>query len=72
MDRIRYLSQGKVSPLEQLIDEHARIKDLILARNFAAAAQLLEEHLSEILQTYIPIRRDNAQWFLQEDEDMPN
>ncbi|MBU3827063.1 MAG: GntR family transcriptional regulator [Candidatus Anaerobiospirillum merdipullorum] len=71
MDRIRYLSQGKVSPIEQLIAEHEQIKDLIVARNFERAALLLEHHLAEIMSTYIPIRHDNAQWFLQEEADLP-
>ena len=41
----------------------------LCAAQYEAAAAALTEHLAEILQTYVPIRRDNGQWFLPEEED---
>ena len=69
MDRIRYLSQGGVSPYAHLVQEHQGIYQELCAAQYEAAAAALTEHLAEILQTYVPIRRDNGQWFLPEEED---
>lgn len=69
MDRIRYLSNESVSPCAVLTDEHELIVDKIEQGQIDEACQALTSHLSEILATYIPIRRDHEQWFLPEDED---
>lgn len=69
MDRIRYLSNESVSPCEVLTDEHELIVDKLEAGEVEAACAALTSHLSEILATYIPIRRDHEQWFLPEEED---
>ncbi|HIV15617.1 MAG TPA: GntR family transcriptional regulator [Candidatus Avisuccinivibrio pullicola] len=68
MDRIRYLSQGEVSPYALLIDDHARICAALKARDFAAARQHLHHHLHEIMETYVAIREQYAQWFCEEED----
>lgn len=70
MDRIRYLSQGRVSPYEQLIDEHQSIFEALEERQFALAREYLTLHLHEIMQTYIAIREQYGQWFLPEEEEL--
>lgn len=70
MDRIRYLSNESVSPVPVLIAEHEQIGSLLKEGSLTAAAEQLRRHLSEILATYIPIRRAHTQWFLPEDEDV--
>lgn len=69
MDRIRYLSQGGSSPYDLLISDHEGIVQALSARDFALACERLSIHLHEIMQTYEEIRRNNAQWFLSEDEE---
>ena len=49
MDRIRYLSLDDATPLPLIIEQHTRIVDGIEARDPAAAAAAMRNHLREIL-----------------------
>ena len=49
MDRIRYLSFDDTTPMATLISQHASIVDCIEARDPAAAAAAIQNHLRGIL-----------------------
>lgn len=49
MDRVRYLSLPKASPLFHLIGQHEAIAEAIERQDLAAAEKALRAHLSEIL-----------------------
>lgn len=49
MDRVRYLSLPKASPLFHLIGQHEAIAEAIEKQDLAAAEKALRTHLSEIL-----------------------
>ena len=67
LDRIRYLSTRKISKIDNLIDEHQQIYDLIKANKPLEAMGVIHEHLYEITKTSIPICLENAEWFMPED-----
>ena len=69
MDRVRFLSQGGISPYEEIIAEHKKVFEALKDHDFTKAKKFLIHHLHEILKTYIPIRKQYSAWFLTEDEE---
>lgn len=67
MDRIRYLSMVRISPMKHLYNDHALIVEAIKNKDTLKAKNLLSEHLSEILSTYKVIKKENQDWFTDED-----
>ena len=63
MDRVRYLSLPDVSPLDLLIQQHARILNALRAHDSSAAEHAMRMHLREILVSLGPIAARNPNWF---------
>ena len=63
MDRVRYLSLPDVSPLDLLIQQHARILSALRAHDSSAAEHAMRMHLREILVSLGPIAARNPNWF---------
>ena len=63
MDRVRYLSLPDVSPLDLLIEQHAKILAGLRAHDPSAAEDAMRSHLREILVSLVPIAERNPAWF---------
>lgn len=61
MDRVRFLSLSFAS--EEVLDDHVSIAKAIAAKDKAAAAILMQTHLSRIKDQLSRIRADHAQYF---------
>ena len=66
MDRIRYLSIGTWSSLDHLVAAHRAIFEAICEKRTEEACSLLEKHTYEISHTYVQIKENNRDWFLEE------
>lgn len=67
LDRIRYLSTHRISKIDNLIEQHQHIYDLIEQGNAKEAMEAVHTHLYEITQTSIPIAKENSEWFISEE-----
>ena len=67
LDRIRYLSTHRISKIDNLIEQHQHIYDLIYEGKALEAMEAVRVHLFEIVQTSIPICLENYEWFKPED-----
>lgn len=67
LDRIRYLSTHRVSKIDNLIEQHQHIYNLINEGKALEAMEAVRVHLYEIVLTSIPICLENAEWFNPED-----
>ncbi len=67
LDRIRYLSTQRISKIDNLIDQHQHIYDLIEQGEAQEAMEAVRVHLFEITQTSIPIAKENSEWFIPEE-----
>ena len=68
LDRIRYLSTHRVSKIDNLIEQHQHIYNLINeGKALLEAMEAVRVHLYEIVLTSIPICLENAEWFNPED-----
>lgn len=65
MDRVRFLTLSKVSPPENLIEQHHEIYQALVARDADAAEQALRRHLQEMIFSITPIAEQNSEWFEQ-------
>jgi DNA-binding GntR family transcriptional regulator len=63
MDRVRYLSLPQATPLEIIIDQHARIVDAIEARSPSAAEAAMHVHLREILTSLPKLAEEKKSFF---------
>ena len=63
MDRVRYLSLEKISPVEMLIEQHTKIAEGIKNKNPEQAELAVKNHLREILFSFTPIAEKNPEWF---------
>lgn len=63
MDRVRYLSLEEISPLEMLIEQHAKIADGIKSKDPVQAELAVKKHLHEIFLSLTPITEKNPEWF---------
>lgn len=65
MDRVRFLSLEKISPVDMLIEQHTQIAEGIKNRNPDQAELAVKNHLREILFSFTPIAEKNPEWFEQ-------
>ena len=65
MDRVRFLSYDLASPFEELIDDHAQIIDAIEAKDAAQAAQILETHVRQVMQTLPQVAQHYPDYFIE-------
>lgn len=63
MDRVRYLSLFKESPLLELTMQHRAIFDAIKAGNADAARAAVRKHLEELNFSFTSISTRNSEWF---------
>ncbi|KAB8307321.1 GntR family transcriptional regulator [Erwinia endophytica] len=63
MDRVRFLTLSKVSPPENLIQQHEEIYNALVAHNADAAEKAMRQHLQEIIFSITPITEQNSEWF---------
>ncbi|MBS1157562.1 MAG: GntR family transcriptional regulator [Proteobacteria bacterium] len=63
MDRVRYLSLFKESPLLALTMQHRAIFDAIKAHDPAAASAAVRKHLDELNFSFASISTRNSEWF---------
>ncbi len=63
MDRVRYLSLTRESPLQILLMQHRSIFASIRAHDPAAARQAVQQHLAELTLTFPSISTRNTDWF---------
>ena len=70
LDRIRFLSMKETITIEQLIGEHDAICTALNNHDFSEAKSLLRNHLYEVMQTHVEIKKQYGEWFLDEEEDL--
>ncbi|GAB2935648.1 GntR family transcriptional regulator [Ewingella sp. S1.OA.A_B6] len=63
MDRVRFLTLSKVSPPENLIEQHDNIFAALKAHDPDAAERAIRIHLQEMISTITPIAEQNSDWF---------
>ncbi|MNT77773.1 putative HTH-type transcriptional regulator YdfH [compost metagenome] len=63
MDRVRYLSLFKESPLLTLTMQHRAIFDAIKAHDPDAARSAVRKHLEELNFSIASISTRNSEWF---------
>ncbi|MDR3412677.1 MAG: GntR family transcriptional regulator [Formivibrio sp.] len=63
MDRVRYLSLFKESPLLTLAMQHRAILNAIQAHDSDAAKSAMKNHLNELVIYFSSISTRNAEWF---------
>src|SRR5690606_12501399 len=63
MDRVRYLSLPQATPLEVIIDQHARIVDAIEAGLPDDAEAAMHVHLREILKSLPKLAEEETNFF---------
>lgn len=65
IDRIRFFTIiDRISPPDELVEEHEQLVALIKADKIEDACTLLERHIYEIGNTYKQVRDKCRQWFL--------
>ena len=65
MDRIRYLSIGTFSTIDDLLKDHEDLLHAIETKDAHTACDLLRKHAYEITKTYKPVMEKNANWFVE-------
>lgn len=65
MDRIRYLSIGTFSTIDDLLAEHEKLLEAILTKDIDTSCKILRQHAYEITKTYKPVMEKNANWFVE-------
>ncbi|MEN4769220.1 GntR family transcriptional regulator [Duffyella gerundensis] len=65
MDRVRFLTLSKVSPPENLIEQHREIYAAVAAQDADAAELAMRRHLQEMIFSITPISEQNSEWFEQ-------
>lgn len=63
VDRVRYLSLFKESPLQDLLQQHQTIFEAIKSRDSNAARAAVKSHLNELNFSFASISSRNAEWF---------
>lgn len=63
MDRVRYLSLFKESPLRDLQQQHQAIFEALKTRDLNAARTAVKSHLNELNFSFASISSRNSEWF---------
>ncbi|TKI07795.1 GntR family transcriptional regulator [Martelella alba] len=63
MDRVRYLTLSKESPPADLIAQHSRILETIIAGDADAAEQAMRHHLKEMIFSLTQVEERYRNWF---------
>jgi DNA-binding GntR family transcriptional regulator len=63
MDRVRYLTLGDISPLDELYQQHANIVESLRTHDAAQAVSSMHRHLRELQSTLEQVGRQHADWF---------
>jgi DNA-binding GntR family transcriptional regulator len=63
MDRVRFLTLSKVSPPENLIEQHEEILRMLRNKDADGAEQAMRRHLQEMIFSITPIAEQNSEWF---------
>lgn len=67
MDRVRYLSLPKVSPMFHLIGQHEGIAEAIEKRDFEGGQTVLRQHLSGILEVLERFQKEMPELFADDE-----
>lgn len=63
MDRVRFLSIPKATPMKRLIDQHQAVADAMVVRDADAAGEAMRVHLSEMLKSLPILAKRHAELF---------